>query len=104
MKVGMIFFFAEKNKLLFNCQEERLSVGIIGEGFQNKLSINFEYPDQFRKCYRTNASRRTLEQAYILNNIETYLQAYFYFCEFLAPPKKLSRSYKSTLLLTMLDT
>jgi len=65
MKVGMIFFFVEKRNFLFNYQEERGYVGIIGEGFKkqvyNKLCINFEYPDQFWKYYRTNANRRTFE-------------------------------------------
>ena len=57
MKVGMIFFlFLLKKNFLFNYQEERGSVGIIGESFQkqvhNKLRIRLEYPDQFRKYYR----------------------------------------------------
>jgi hypothetical protein len=69
----MTFLLEKKN------QEERGSVGIIGEGNQRqvyyKLCIKLEYPDHFRKYYRTNANRSTFELAYILNNIETYLQA-----------------------------
>jgi hypothetical protein len=63
LKVGTMFFAGQN--FLLNYQEERGSAGIIGEGFQkqvyNKLCIKLEYPDQFRKDYRTNASRRTFE-------------------------------------------
>jgi len=63
-KVRDDFFAGEKN-FLFNYQEERGYVGIVGEGFQkqvyNKLCIKLEYPHQFRKYYRTNASKRTFE-------------------------------------------
>ena len=50
----LFFFFPGKNFFIY--QEERGSVGIIGEIFQkqvfNKLCIRLEYPDQFRKYYR----------------------------------------------------